>query len=96
MRVIAKRGNEVYLILADDNPGALEQPRPAARVLDLEQGILTRPMNAHSILARGYWEPAEISTEELRELLEQPYRVDGPDVNAPWVLPPLPLPTPSG
>ena len=79
MRVIAKRGSGTYLIsLEDDVEKAMQQPRAQGRVLDTERMVLHRPFNLQSILARGYWEPAELDDQTLQALLATVAEADAP------------------
>lgn len=60
-KVIAKRGETTYLIDIGDERG---------RILNTEEGILYPSMFLPSILARGYWEEAEVPDAELKKLLD--------------------------
>lgn len=60
MKLVAKRGDGVYLVETEPGKG---------RVLDTEQGQFFPAFNIHSILARGYWEAFEEDDALLQKLL---------------------------
>ena len=61
MTVVAKRGESSYLVDIGGDQG---------RVLDVEQKVFYPPMFMPSIIARGYWEPAEVDDKTLTGWLE--------------------------
>ena len=65
MKIIAKQVADVYLVdlETEDNKGF---------IAEFDRGVRFRPFNLHSILARGYWIPAEPNEELLRKILELP------------------------
>jgi hypothetical protein len=65
MQIIAKSGEDRFLATMDGQLDGL------ACVIDLEQGLIFRPFNLQSILARGYWEEHQGTQAELDALLSQ-------------------------
>jgi hypothetical protein len=61
--IVAQQGQSVYLLA--DKSGK------KGRVLSLTQGILFKPFNIQSILARGYWEKYNGSQDKMDELLDE-------------------------
>lgn len=51
MRVLAKRGDSDYLVLVKD-----DEQRPLGVVVNVDDEVVFNLWNAHSILARGYWD----------------------------------------
>jgi hypothetical protein len=52
MKVVAQRAQTDFLIHVGDD----ERGEPLGVVVDVEGEIVHRPLNLHSIIARGYWE----------------------------------------
>lgn len=51
MKVLAKRGDNDYLVLVKD-----DETRPMGCVVNLEDKKVFNLWNVHSLLARGYWD----------------------------------------
>lgn len=87
MKVVGKSGDDWLLIIpGNDLEAALAEELPIARVLRRRQKWLSRPASLYSLLKQGDWEKAELPDAELRALLSDLKRVDGPGVDEPWVL----------
>lgn len=87
MKVVAKSGDDHLLIIpGDDMEAAMRESLPIARVLWTRRRWLSRPWSLNSLLKQGDWVKAELPEAELRELLANVKRVDGPGVDEPWVL----------
>lgn len=50
LRLVAKRGDSVYMILVDETKG-----REKVRVVDVGAGVAYPPAPLQSVMARGYW-----------------------------------------
>jgi hypothetical protein len=84
MRAIGRQGGESYLLIQGDDLGVLKDPRPAARVYNVETGVLFAPRNAHSILKFGYWDEIDLDDAAVRELLAGATEIRGPGIDEPW------------
>ena len=63
MKVIAKRGDNSYLVQTSEN---------RARVADMDQNVFYPEFNLLSILARGYWEDYDDTDgSKLKEILAE-------------------------
>lgn len=87
MKVVgeAEEGDWLFIIAEDSLDAELMKPTPMVRVLRRSEKWLMRPMTLHSLVKQGNFEPAELPAEELRVLLSDLRRVDGPGVDEPWV-----------
>lgn len=63
-KVVAQRGEHTFLVVDSENENM-------GQVLDLEQGVLFRPMYVESLIARGYWEDCKKTDKELAEMLKR-------------------------
>ncbi len=78
MKVVATQANQRFLIsLEDDMVKVNADSRARGQVLDMCAGHLYPPVNIHSLYSAGYWEPCEVSPEELNAMLDKIKR-DGP------------------
>ena len=72
-KIVARQGSEAYLIHIGDRIGT---PDAQARVLDLDQKILSPPMSLHTAVSRGYWEEYKGRQDILPSLLARVRRID--------------------
>ena len=65
MEVVAQKDGVIFLVhVADDERG-----EPLGVVVDVEDKIVHRPFNIHSIISRGYWEEPSISVNSEKALV---------------------------
>lgn len=60
-KIIAKRGSSDYLISTGGD---------LCKVVMLEDNLISKAINIHSILARGYWDEYSGSTKETERVMD--------------------------
>lgn len=76
---------DLLLIISGVSLGAaLNEDSPLGRVLWRTERWLGQPRPLHRLLESREWDEMELPDAELRELLSNLKRIDGPGIDKPW------------